>query len=239
MSLVSYLSLSTNPGKMEFEARKTLKPYRDFLNRQIQCIDRCNVVKKAEWTPFTDETENTNKTDQEGSDNEIDKVKNKRTLYKIRLNPISEKDDLDIFFTEENISQLYAIDPVEDNNKIKWDSFKVCKKIFVLSYDEEEYTLTLDEKPSKKWIAIRPDTYQLKKQLEAIDRLYESPNPRLSPITRLLLDNNEWTNLWDEVEQKYTEDSVDWQLLEDTSFDGVDEQRQFVLKVLNTPEFAF
>lgn len=239
MSLVSYLSLSTDPGKMAFEARKTLKPYRDFLNRQIQCIDRCNVVKKAEWTPFTDETENTNKTDQEGSDNEIDKVKNKRTLYKIHLNPISEKDDLDIFFTEENISQLYAIDPVEDNNKIKWDSFKVCKKIFVLSYDEEEYTLTLDEKPSKKWIAIRPDTYQLKKQLEAIDRLYESPNPRLSPITRLLLDNNEWTNLWNDVEQEYTKDSVDWQLLDNDSFDGVDEQRQFVLKVLNTPEFAF
>lgn len=239
MSLVSYLSLSTNPGKMAFEARKTLKPYRDFLNRQIQCIDRCNVVKKAEWTPFTDETENTNKTDPEGSDNEIEKVKNKRTLYKIRLNPISEKDDLDIFFTEENISQLYAIDPVEDNNKIKWDSSKVCKKIFVLSYDEEEYTLTLDEKPSKKWIAIRPDTYQLKKQLEAIDRLYESPNPRLSPITRLLLDNNEWTNLWNDVEQEYTKDSVDWQLLDNDSFDGVDEQRQFVLKVLNTPEFAF
>lgn len=224
---------------MAFEARKTLKPYRDFLNRQIQCIDRCNVVKKAEWTPFTDETENTNKTDPEGSDNEIEKVKNKRTLYKIRLNPISEKDDLDIFFTEENISQLYAIDPVEDNNKIKWDSSKVCKKIFVLSYDEEEYTLTLDEKPSKKWIAIRPDTYQLKKQLEAIDRLYESPNPRLSPITRLLLDNNEWTNLWNDVEQEYTKDSVDWQLLDNDSFDGVNEQRQFVLKVLNTPEFAF
>lgn len=239
MSLVSYLSLSTNPGKMAFEARKTLKPYRDFLNRQIQCIDRCNVVKKAEWTPFTDETENTNKTDPEGSDNEIEKVKNKRTLYKIRLNPISEKDDLDIFFTEENISQLYAIDPVEDNNKIKWDSSKVCKKIFVLSYDEEECTLTLDEKPSKKWIAIRPDTYQLKKQLEAIDRLYENPNPRLSPITRLLLDNNEWTNLWNDVEQEYTKDSVDWQLLDNDSFDGVDEQRQFVLKVLNTPEFAF
>lgn len=239
MSLVSYLSLSPDPGKMAFEARKTLKPYRDFLNRQIQCIDRCNVVKKAEWTPFTDETENTNKTDPEGSDNEIEKVKNKRTLYKIRLNPISEKDDLDIFFTEENISQLYAIDPVEDNNKIKWDSSKVCKKIFVLSYDEEEYTLTLDEKPSKKWIAIRPDTYQLKKQLEAIDRLYESPNPRLSPITRLLLDNNEWTNLWNDVEQEYTKDSVDWQLLDNDSFDGVDEQRQFVLKVLNTPEFAF
>ena len=146
----------------------------------------------SEWTLLTDETENTNKSDQEGTpDNEIDKVKNKRALYKIRLNPINDKDDLDIFFMEENISQLYAIDPIEDNMKIKWDNFKACKKILVIDCDEEEYTLTLNEKPSKKWIAIRPDTYQLKKQLEAIDRLYENPTHCLSPITRLLLDTKD------------------------------------------------
>ena len=218
---------------MAYEARKTLRPYRTFLERQIQCIDKCNVVKKAEWTLLPNETENTNKSDKDAnSDNE-------KTLYKIRLTPISDNDDLDIFFTDENIIQLYTIDPVEDNKKIKWDNFKVCKKILVVNFDEEEYTLTLDQKPSKKWIAIRPDTYQLRKQLEAIDRLYETPNPRLSPITRLLVDSNGRPNLWNDVDQKYTEDSVDWQLLKDTSFDGVNDQRQFVLNVLNTPEFAF
>lgn len=233
MSLVSYLSLSPDPGKMAYEARKTLRPYRTFLERQIQCIDKCNVVKKAEWTLLPNETENTNKSDKDAnSDNE-------KTLYKIRLTPISDNDDLDIFFTDENIIQLYTIDPVEDNKKIKWDNFKVCKKILVVDFDEEEYTLTLDQNPSKKWIAIRPDTYQLRKQLEAIDRLYETPNPRLSPITRLLVDSNGRPNLWNDVDQKYTEDSVDWQLLKDTSFDGVNDQRQFVLNVLNTPEFAF
>ena len=49
MSLVSYLSLSDNPGKMAYEARKTLNNYRFFIERQIECIDKCNVVKKANW----------------------------------------------------------------------------------------------------------------------------------------------------------------------------------------------
>lgn len=240
MSLVSYLSLSKDPGKMAYEVRRTLNTYRIFLDRQIQCIDMCNVVKKAEWILLPDEKENVSKSpknsnaDKENDDGDIEK-----NLYKISLKPINDKDDLDVFFTEENISQLYEIDPVEDKKKIKWDNFKVCRKIDVVEYDEDEYTLSLENKPQKKWIAIRPDTYQLRKQLEAIDRLQENPNNCLSPIIRLLVNMNEWTNLWSDVELTYSENTVDWILLGDASFDGVYEQRQFVLKVLNTPDFAF
>ena len=229
MSLVSYLSLSNNPGKMAYEARKTLNNYRFFIERQIECIDKCNVVKKANWRLVDNPTI---KKEQKSDEKE-------EKQYKIRLLPINDNDDLDIFFTEENIGQLYEIDPVENTTKVKWDNFKTCQKVIINDCDEEEYTLTLDKKPQKKWIAIRPDTYQLKKQLEAIDRLQEKPNNYLSPIVHLLMQRGDWSNLWSDVGQEHTEDSVDWQLLEDSTFDGVTDQRKFVLKVLNTPDFAF
>ena len=78
MSLVSYLSLSKDPGKMAYEVRRTLNTYRIFLDRQIQCIDMCNVVKKAEWILLPDEKENVSKSpknsnaDKENDDGDVE-----------------------------------------------------------------------------------------------------------------------------------------------------------------------
>ena len=148
MSLVSYLSLSKDPGKMAYEVRRTLNTYRIFLDRQIQCIDMCNVVKKAEWILLPDEKENVSKSpknsnaDKENDDGDIEK-----NLYKISLKPINDKDDLDVFFTEENISQLYEIDPVEDKKKIVDQEQENLKKIEEDSKkDLEMIKLTMESK---------------------------------------------------------------------------------------------
>lgn len=246
MSLLSYLTLDENAGKLAYQVRRVLKPYREYLERQIQCIDLCNVVKKAKWTllknpPKNKDDENLSVGKKEGENgNGSDTLqKEKDILYKIRLDPINENDDLDVFFTDENLGQLYEMNPIEITKKVRWDDKKECRKLQIDSVDEERYVLFLKKIPTMPWIAVRPDTYQLRKQKEAIESLQENPKKSLSPIINLFADMNEKFDLWKNVEQSHTESSVEWTLLGDSSFDGVDEQRQFVLNVLNTPDFAF
>ena len=244
MSLLSYLALDENAGKLAYQVRRVLKPYREYLERQIQCIDLCNVVKKAKWTllknpPKNKDDENLSVGKKEGENgNGSDTLqKEKDILYKIRLDPINENDDLDVFFTDENLGQLYEMNPIEITKKVRWDDKKECRKLQIDSVDEERYVLFLKKIPTMPWIAVRPDTYQLRKQKEAIESLQENPKKSLSPIINLFADMNEKFDLWNNVEQSHTESSVEWTLLGDSSFDGVDEQRQFVLNVLNTPDF--
>lgn len=80
---------------------------------------------------------------------------------------------------------------------------------------------------------IKPNTHTLDCQLRALNNLDSRPAPRLGPLLRLAVADA----TWDEV------DSVDidehqWLFLDKPDRDGTDEQREFVVRALGTPDFA-
>lgn len=227
MSILSYSALNL-PHCVYSNVRGGLFPYRIYLEKQIKCINDCNVIKRVKWKlvspPQKDSQDNRQK-------NDIQEQK-----VQIKLVPNNDNDDVSVFFSDENINQLYEIDIGDNQKKVDWENLKKCKKLSLLDWDEDEETITLKRVPSKTFIAIRPNTYQINKELEAILDLQENPKTSHIPLLRLLdspLEN------WPTVNIDNAEENLEWNLLSDLSFPGCDEQRGFVLKVLNTPDFAF
>ncbi|EDN72511.1 hypothetical protein BGS_0098 [Beggiatoa sp. SS] len=107
--------------------------------------------------------------------------------------------------------------------------------------------LLLEKKPSKPLLLLKPNTYQLQKQLDAIRSLQDSPWPEHRPLLRLMEStaHAQWPNipityidnLW--MRSNWGEDNFRWKLLTNSSRPGTDKQRDFVDIALNTPDFAF
>lgn len=111
----------------------------------------------------------------------------------------------------------------DDPNYFKW--------VKVIEHDDKNETLTLDKLPKTSMIKIKPNTNQIRKQQIAISKLRKHPQAHYKPIIKLFENYNEWKYEDDENVKK-------WYVLQDDSRDGVNEQREFVKKALNTPDFA-
>ncbi len=81
---------------------------------------------------------------------------------------------------------------------------------------------------------LKPDTYQLDRQIEALNTLKICPLNHHLPLLRLFgpKDHDDWHK-----ESGY-ENVEDWIVLNDPDFDGVEEQRNFVELALSSPDFA-
>ena len=108
---------------------------------------------------------------------------------------------------------------------------------------ESEYKMVLKQRNGKYWeychpksdiIKVKVNTYQLKKQIEAINTLRDMPIDEHSLLIKLFEDRDKthWRKPQDEnvVEE--------WFVISDNNRSGIEEQRQFVNKALNTPDFA-
>lgn len=80
---------------------------------------------------------------------------------------------------------------------------------------------------------LRPNTHPLQCQLNALRALENRPTPRLAPLTRLLAPGARW----EPVEPRILEES-EWLFLTRPDRDGTAEQREFVARALETPDFA-
>ena len=114
--------------------------------------------------------------------------------------------------------------------------FREVHKIKVLRRDRTMRRLLLERTPLFPELAIKPNTYPLDKQIEAIDRLRSEPAEVHLPLLRLLQDRRFADRNWPEL---LTIDEPVWQVLTDESRDGTLEQREFVRRALATPDFAF
>ncbi|MCE8439455.1 AAA domain-containing protein [Rhodovulum sulfidophilum] len=107
-------------------------------------------------------------------------------------------------------------------------------EIDVLAHDPDAGRLHLAElPPAGKILTLRPNTYQLRKQLDVIAALQNIPNPAHRPLLRLLQPEQfaNWPSMWREPEP-------DWMVLTDPDRSGASEQRDFVRRALATPDFA-
>ncbi len=108
---------------------------------------------------------------------------------------------------------------------------------------ESEYKLILREKNSKRYnsfafprgkkLQVRVNTYQLRKQLEAVLTLQNMPVAEHSNLIKLF-EKKEIVN-WHEPKKEFINE---WIVLTDENRSGKEEQREFVEKALSTPDFA-
>lgn len=109
-----------------------------------------------------------------------------------------------------------------------------ANRIAVLDRDPEFGLLKLERSPASQRILVRPDTYVLDRQIQAVHQLQNGPLLSHGPLQRLLDDRNE--ELWPQVPREGRE--IRWAFLGDSSRPGVDDQRRFVELGLRTPDFA-
>lgn len=91
--------------------------------------------------------------------------------------------------------------------------------------EEEELVL------SQLW--LRPNTYSLQCQFNALRALENRPTPRLAPLTRLLSSGARWEGFTPRALAE-----PEWFFLDRPERDGTEEQRRFVSIALETPDVA-
>ncbi|MEK8020212.1 MAG: AAA domain-containing protein [Candidatus Parabeggiatoa sp.] len=154
-------------------------------------------------------------------------------------------------FLDENTKSVYQAEALEKKGteKSKRWTFSQNEALSILDRDIEANQLLLKKQPDKPMLLLKPNTYQLQKQLEAIRSLQDSPWPEHRPLLRLMesTDHAQWPNLpithiadwWRQSNWDKDNTQFSWKLLTDLSLPGTDKQRDFVHIALNTPDFAF
>ncbi|MBK9032046.1 MAG: AAA family ATPase [Myxococcales bacterium] len=124
--------------------------------------------------------------------------------------------------------------PSERPARFRWSP---DHRIEVLDRDPRAGLLLLERLPTlqgtRARLALRPNTYTIGKQIQAIQRLQDAPMQGHRPLIDLLLPDQEVAWQWVVPAQVDT-----WRILTDATRAGTAEQRDFVSRALATPDFA-
>lgn len=115
-------------------------------------------------------------------------------------------------------------------------TFNKTNSLTVLDRNLENDSLLLERLPEYDYLVIRPNTYQIKCQINALTSLQDSPSLYHLPLLRLFerQDHARWSNISSDEDVK-----DDYYVLTDPTREGTYQQRKFVDIALNTPDFAF
>ena len=136
--------------------------------------------------------------------------------------------DDDIEIKDSNGNFYEVVDGKESENKIVLRKKDKDGKIYDYCFPEGE--------PGKDGsvLTVKVNTYQLEKQLESISTLKNMPIGKQVNLIKLF--NNREKTTWEVPE--YQNPISNWEVLTDNNRNGCLEQRSFVKKALNTPDFA-
>ncbi len=121
-----------------------------------------------------------------------------------------------------------------DSNRIHFVKHNALK-ILDRNIESEQLLLERLPVPEKKFLVLRPNTYSLKCQINAIKELQDSPSVFHRPLLRLFEASK--VARWQAIPD--FENTLEWHVLTDSNRLGTDEQRAFVDVAINTPDFAF
>ena len=141
-------------------------------------------------------------------------------------------------FLDEEVNEVYECAPPSHSaeKRERRTFFRNEHCITVLGRDWPLRLLFLARAPVFPELAIRPNTYPLDKQIEAIDRLRLEPDEAHLPLLRLFQERRFADKHWPLLTPI---PEPEWKVLTDESRDGTLEQREFVRRALATPDFAF
>ena len=110
------------------------------------------------------------------------------------------------------------------------------EKIKVKRIEREDERILVERLPQNKIIYPPKNTYQLTKQLNTVETLRWRPAPEHRNLLKLFESMSEVH--WGHSDGVFSEDSIKWEFLYDDERDGTSEQRSFVVKAMNSPDFT-
>ena len=142
-------------------------------------------------------------------------------------------------FLDENVREVFELSALDADESMEprraaQRKFAFEKKIAVLDRDPETSQLLLERKPSGEQLLLRPNTLTLRRQIEALQLLQNTPSLAHLPLLRLMesTEHAQWPTFTPVLIN-------DWMVLKDDARPGTHEQRAFVQLALTTPDFAF
>ncbi len=143
-------------------------------------------------------------------------------------------------FLDENVKEVCEAEPpaeraVPDARRVAQLDFRPERRIRVIDRDPENNQLQLERDPKLPELLLRPNTWQIRCQIRALQALQDAPSPAHRPLLRLF--EGLVHARWPFVEPEPIGES-DWMVLKSQDRPGTDEQRRFVEQALVTPDFA-
>jgi hypothetical protein len=134
-------------------------------------------------------------------------------------------------FTDPEVEKVAWIEGWKSGDRRTKPTFR---EIDILEHDPDAGRLRLAALPPEgEPLTLRPNSYQLRKQLDAISSLQNQPHPAHRPLLRLLQQKAfaDWPTPMPAPEPE-------WMVLTDPHRPGASEQRDFVRCAFSTPDFA-
>ena len=164
----------------------------------------------------------------------------KRETYKIEVVQTSDKEIVKYSPKDTTDKKQQKINELlfNENTNVVFDqnkSFNRADEIKIEDKNESENYIVLKSQPKGNILYLQPNTYQLVQQLLALDKLRNRPLPEHQPILNLFGYPDD--RCWDNQDAPKISDE-NFYILNDTTRNGVAEQRKFVEKALNSPDFS-
>jgi hypothetical protein len=135
--------------------------------------------------------------------------------------------EIDAETPEEVFDEFFDADFISDKAKAGRGDIEV------LDREPEIDAICVSRLPAAEKVYIHPNTWNLYRELMALENIRQSPHPAHRPLISLAEGYNNVR--WEPVAAV---SPINWRILVDDDFAGVDEQRDFVEKALGTPDFA-
>jgi len=118
--------------------------------------------------------------------------------------------------------------------------------IRIRSKDIERQTITVDQLPpnEESVLTLKPNTKYLERQRDMLLMLRDKPLYHHNGLLKLSEEGNVGARelLWPKFRAGWEDEDMDWEVLKDQAdgsvYDGTEQQRMFVRRALNTPDYA-
>ena len=235
MALLHYWNLGVRrPDVLMERTFRGLQMFYEFLNRTRKYLVDEAAVKRLAWSPGEPPA---------NGGNGAGRAETAGTWIEL-TEPPGRRDEPEATFRtflDENVKEVYEAEPSGEtegpdarrNGRL---GFGPQHRIVVIDRDPDTNQLLLERDPELPDLLLRPNTWQIKCQIDALQALQNSPSSAHLPLLRLFerIDHAKWPL----VDAECINDP-DWMVLTDQSRDGTDEQRRFVEIALGTPDFGF
>ena len=194
-------------------ATVNIKRYYTLLNNYLK-----SVKENARYARFTWEIV------------EGDKIEKDNKTFDIKLTIVNGKNKAEEDYSKAILQRILK----GEIKTLRWENADKKNYIKVIETYEDGGFITVDTLPPKNSILF-PDTrdFSIEKEINALRKLMNNPEKHHLPLLRLAAPGAD--KFWEEP--GFIQD-IQWKILTDNSFPGVNEQRDVVKKALSTKNFA-
>lgn len=233
MARLHYHNLGVrNPERLMQNTVRGLQTFYDYLTRTRKHLESDAAVRRLAWAPGpgpeTDEDDDEQQP--KGYWVRLEEPKDRPNEPESTFRAFLDEGTSEVFVTSAPSQQKGSARRAEPYN------FKALSSIEVLDRDPATQQLLLSREPRDAALLLRPNTYQIFRQIQALQNLQNSPDRSALPLLKLFesIDHTTWP-----VFEPDDFEPEQWLVLTNASRPGTSEQRRFVRTALTTPDFAF